>query len=172
MSRPTATEACPATKAGGTCRSPRSQRSQRCAPRARSTNAPWPHSDSIWRVRMTELLVRPSAPGQDGTILCVTPESAQWTYVGFEVLALATGLTATRECGQREVCIVVVNGTVEVSADALKASIGGRPDPWSGSPEAAYLPPGSNFTLRGEGEVALCWAPASQGARARVLPGD
>ena len=36
---------------------------------------------------MTELLVRCAAvPGPDGTILEVTPRSAGWAYVGFEVL--------------------------------------------------------------------------------------
>jgi 5-deoxy-glucuronate isomerase len=51
--------------------------------------------------------------------------------------------------------------------------IGGRPDPWSGPPDAAYFPPGSTFTVEGEAEVGLCFAPApSGGASARVLPGD
>jgi|SRR5947209_257569 len=37
---------------------------------------------------MSELLVQPSSPSADGTILTVTPESAGWPYVGFEVIAL------------------------------------------------------------------------------------
>ena len=51
--------------------------------------------------------------------------------------------------------------------------IGGRDDPWSGPPGAAYLPPGTDVDLEGSGEIALCWAPANGGAEARVLePGQ
>jgi 5-deoxy-glucuronate isomerase len=49
--------------------------------------------------------------------------------------------------------------------------LGGRPDPFSGLPDAAYLPPRTSYVLEGDGEVALCTAPARDGAAARVLPG-
>ena len=49
--------------------------------------------------------------------------------------------------------------------------LGGRPDPFSGMPDAAYLPPGTRYALEGDGEVGLCIAPARDGAAARVLPG-
>jgi 5-deoxy-glucuronate isomerase len=52
--------------------------------------------------------------------------------------------------------------------------LGGRPDPWSGRPDAAYLPPGTQVTIQAvaDAEVALCWAPAPNGGvAARVLPG-
>ena len=46
-------------------------------------------------------------------------------------------------------------------------------DPFEGRPDAAYLPPGTEFELSGDAEVALCTAPAPNGgAEARVLPGD
>src|SRR5581483_4619554 len=108
----------------------------------------------------------------DGTFLRVTPESAGWTYVGFEVLDLRPHLTAGRKTGQAEVCVVVISGSVEVLSQHGEFVLGGRPGPWAGPPDAAYLPPGSEFTLAGEGEIALCWAPAHRGgAKARVLPG-
>jgi 5-deoxy-glucuronate isomerase len=50
--------------------------------------------------------------------------------------------------------------------------LGGRPDPFSGLPDAAYLPPHTGVVLEGTGELALCTAPARSGAPARVLPGD
>jgi 5-deoxy-glucuronate isomerase len=116
---------------------------------------------------MTELLV----PAGGGPI---TPESAGWGYVGFEVLRLAPGESAERDTGDRECCVVVVEGRCDVrSAQGEWRDLGGRPDPWSGPPDAAYLPPGTAFTLTGGGEVALCFAPApGGGAPARVLPGD
>jgi 5-deoxy-glucuronate isomerase len=125
---------------------------------------------------MTELLVSgASTPDPDGTILSVTPESAGWNHVGFEVLALAGGGTAERVCGSRELCVVVIAGIVHIASEHGEwFDLGGRADPWDGMPNAAYLPPDSHVGLRaaeGGAEVALCWAPASSGAEPRVLPG-
>jgi 5-deoxy-glucuronate isomerase len=123
---------------------------------------------------MSELLVHSAgAPDPDGTVLSVTPDSAGWRYVGFEVLSLAAGGVARRDTGGRELCAVVIAGTVTVTSEHGRWSdLGGRTDPWSGMPDAAYLPAGTSVTLEGAGEVALCWAPApGGGAAARVLPG-
>ncbi len=127
---------------------------------------------------MSELLVSgASTPEPDGTILNVTPESAGWERIGFEVLALPPGGTAERVCGRRELCIVVISGVVHVASEHGEwFDLGGRPDPWAGPPDAAYLPPESHVDLRAadEGaEVALCWGPAHKGgAEPRVLPGS
>ena len=40
---------------------------------------------------MPNLLVKPSAPDKDGRVHAVTPASAGWTYVGFEVYRLDAG---------------------------------------------------------------------------------
>jgi 5-deoxy-glucuronate isomerase len=108
---------------------------------------------------MSDLLVR--SP--------VTPESAGWTYVGFEVIQPPhTGHT-----GDREMCLVVVQGVCDVrSTYGDWLGLGERATPFAGRPDAAYLPPGTDFDLRGSAEVALCSAPARSGADARVLPGD
>jgi 5-deoxy-glucuronate isomerase len=101
----------------------------------------------------------------------VTPASAGWTYVGFEVLAL-DGDVAERETGDRECCVVVVEGSCEVRSEHGEwRDLGGRASPFEGGPEAAYLPPGTQFELGGTGEVALCTAPATDGAEPRVLSG-
>jgi len=127
---------------------------------------------------MSELLVSgASTPEPDGTILSVTPESAGWERIGFEVLALAPGHTAERACGERELCLVVISGVVHVASEHGEwLDLGGRPDPWAALPDAAYLPPASHVGLRAgeEGaEVALCWGPAHKGgAEPRVLPGS
>jgi 5-deoxy-glucuronate isomerase len=123
------------------------------------------------------LLVRPAqVPAGDGAILRVTPESAGWGHVGFEVLALADGIRAVRETGDREACVVAVQGACHVrSPHGEWLNLGGRRDPWSGRPDAAYLPPGTHFEVQAAGddvEVALCFAPAPHGGAApRVLPG-
>jgi 5-deoxy-glucuronate isomerase len=109
---------------------------------------------------MSELLVR--SP--------VTPKSAGWTYVGFELVQPPH----SGETGDRELCLVVVQGTCTVfSQHGEWRDLGGRESPFAGRPDAAYLPPGTKFELTGNAEVALCTAPApNRGAEARVLPGD
>jgi 5-deoxy-glucuronate isomerase len=123
---------------------------------------------------MTDLIVH-AGSGDDGTLLSVTPESAGWRYVGFEVLSLRNGAVVERATGERELCAVIVQGTAAITSEHGEwRGLGGRPDPFSGLPDAAYLPPGTNLTLTGdECEIALCWAPApSGGASARVLHGE
>ena len=101
----------------------------------------------------------------------ITPASAGWSYVGFEALRLDGAVE--RETGDGELCLVVIAGTCSVRSDHGEwRGLGGRPDPFSGKPDAAYLPPGTRFVLEGEAEVGLCTAPARGGAPARVLPGD
>jgi 5-deoxy-glucuronate isomerase len=119
---------------------------------------------------MTDLLVHPAArPADDGTLLTITPQSAGWGHVGFEVLCLDAGRAARRGTEGNELCIVAVEGACVVRSEHGEWEIGGRADPWSGPPGAAYLPPGSDVEIEGAGEVALCWAPANGGAPARVL---
>jgi 5-deoxy-glucuronate isomerase len=118
---------------------------------------------------MSSLLVHPD---EDGNVV-VTPESAGWEHVGFEAVHLEYG-GIERDTGDRECCVVVVAGSCTVeSRHGLWPDLGGRGEPWGGPPDAAYLPPGTEFTLVGEAEVGLCFAPAPNGgAAARVLPGD
>ena len=117
---------------------------------------------------MSALLVRPQL---DGNVL-VTPESAGWKYVGFEVAHLHEA-RIERDSADRECCVVAIAGTCTIESPHGRWEIGGRPDPWAGAPDAAYLPPATEFTVEGDAEVGLCFAPApGGGAAARVLPGD
>jgi 5-deoxy-glucuronate isomerase len=122
---------------------------------------------------VSSLLVHPSG---DGALVSITPESAGWTYVGFEVLLLRPGQTVERETGERECCVVLVAGAGHVRSEhGVWSDLGARQDPFSGRPDAAYLPPGTSFAVEGAGggaEVALCTAPAGAGAEPRVLPGE
>ena len=98
----------------------------------------------------------------------VTPASAGWEYVGFEVVTVRPGESVECATGSDEHCVVIVTGTCSVGDFK---DLGGRSDPWSGLPDAAYLPPGTRYVLEGEAEVAICIAPARDGADARILPG-
>jgi len=108
---------------------------------------------------MSELLVRSA----------VTPESAGWSYVGFEVVSPPY----SGDTGDRELCLVMVQGTCTLrSPHGEWRALGARESPFSGRPDAAYLPPRTAFEVEGRGEIALCTAPAGEGAEARVLRGQ
>ena len=62
---------------------------------------------------MANLLVKPQ--GGNGRVAHVTPESAGWTYVGFDLHRLKPGETASGETGDREVCLVFVTGKGKVT---------------------------------------------------------
>jgi 5-deoxy-glucuronate isomerase len=71
---------------------------------------------------------------------------------------------------------VVVAGRCDVRSEHGDwGDLGGRPDPFSGLPDAAYLPPGTGFLVEAGddgAELGLCYAPAPEGAEPRVLPAD
>ena len=111
---------------------------------------------------MSRLLVR-------GPSVTVTPESAGWTYVGFEVCALRRGDVLERTRDGREVCVVVLSGVADVGQ---WRDVGSRRSVFDGTPDAAYLPPDGGVRVVGKSEaceVALCWAPAKKGAEPQLI---
>ena len=87
------------------------------------------------------LLVKAQREGS--TIARVTPESAGWRYVGFAAHRLSEGEALDVHEAAREVCIVVLSGTVTIEADGQRfSSIGTRSSVFEDtSPYALYLPP-------------------------------
>jgi 5-deoxy-glucuronate isomerase len=102
---------------------------------------------------------------RDGDLVEVTPSSAGWTYVGFSVHRLVDGTRREWGAPDRELCLVVLSGEVEVDAAGLHADrLGGRASVFDGPPEAAYVPAGGRCAVRccsPLAEVAVCWAPGS-----------
>ena len=49
-----------------------------------------------------DLLIRGGEPGRDGTLISVTPERANWRFVGFEAVRLAPGGSQTWRHLERE----------------------------------------------------------------------
>ncbi len=74
---------------------------------------------------MSHLKIRPA--GSHGLVTRVTPESAGWTYVGFELHRLRAGESVSAATGPREACLVFVTGKG-------KATAGGRR--WASSASA------------------------------------
>jgi 5-deoxy-glucuronate isomerase len=113
---------------------------------------------------MADLLVRPGSAGHDGAVLSITPESAGWTYVGFEVYRLRAGEARSVHRADREHCLVVLGGTVDVVAGSESwRRVGGRADPFDGLPHAVYAPAGVPLEIAAEqgAEVAIASAPGA-----------
>ena len=116
---------------------------------------------------MSDLVVSiQEQPDEDGSVVKVTPESAGWEYVGFEVLRLAEGRTVERRTDVEEVCLVVLSGYCTVTTDDDEwRGIGERDSVFEGRPYAVYLPPGTVYRIEAVTylEVAVASAPALRG---------
>jgi 5-deoxy-glucuronate isomerase len=124
----------------------------------------------------SKLLVRPGTRDPSGCILRITPESAGWKYVGFEVFELPPGNVLKPDTRGRELCIVFIGGSAEVDVDGKSLGVvGERRNPFEGKPFAVYVPPWADVSLRARTdlEVALCAAPAAGRFPPRVIrPSD
>jgi 5-deoxy-glucuronate isomerase len=112
---------------------------------------------------VSALRVSSHAPAADGTVLSITPESAGWTYTGFEVRRFSGRLAGSEE--RRETCLVLLSGSASLMGlgEAARASV------FDGPPTALYVPPRVEWWVEGEGEIALCTAPAEGKLEPRLL---
>ena len=123
----------------------------------------------------SKLLVRPKN-NASGLVHRVTPRSAGWTYVGFEVHDLKPGAILAKRCGDMEICIVIVSGKARVKTGAGKSAqdfglLGNRTTPFDGGPWAVYVSARSNYTIVADTacEIAICAAPGKGTLPARVI---
>ncbi len=124
---------------------------------------------------MSHLRIASSAPADDGVVVVVTPSSAGWDHVGFMVIRLAPERVHQGGDPARELCMVILTGTVDVVAgDQSFVGLGSRRSVFDGPPAALYLPAGWAYTVRAscEAEIAFCTAPGSVGRAARLILPD
>ncbi len=125
---------------------------------------------------MSSLLVKSHAPTEGSEVLKVTPQSANWKYVGFSVHQLQAGEKFESEEEARELCLVILRGKVDVTAgDHQFTDIGDRLTVFEEkSPYAVYIPENTAFSISAntEAEVALCTAPANSGHSVRLITPD
>lgn len=122
---------------------------------------------------MSHLLVKPSQPNDAGCIQRITPETAQWDYVGFEVFRLKQGEKLQQATEDQEVCAVLVAGKANASSkNESWNNLGEREGPFDRkAPYAVYLPPGDELQIEAltDVEIALCKAPAEGKYPARLI---
>ncbi|MBB3225991.1 5-deoxy-glucuronate isomerase [Luteibacter sp. Sphag1AF] len=109
-------------------------------------------------------------------IVTVTPESAHWTHVGFAASALKAAQSVDIALpADREGCLVILKGTVDVSVGSMTwSALGTRQSVFDDvAPDAVYAPPGSVFHLKAHdhAELALASAPATGRYPARLIEG-
>ncbi|MDV4170011.1 5-deoxy-glucuronate isomerase, partial [Rhodovulum sp. FJ3] len=63
---------------------------------------------------MGDLLKKPF--GRHGKVHAITPESAGWRYVGFDLIRLRAGEAWAEETGSNEVILVMVEGKARIEA--------------------------------------------------------
>jgi 5-deoxy-glucuronate isomerase len=121
---------------------------------------------------MPNLLVKAKKPGADGLALSVTPESAGWRYVGFQVYRRAAGETLDWKIGGRESCLVLLTGKASASIDGkAPVEIGGRKNVFEGPGWSIYLPADARCVLKAttDIEVGVCTAPGGARFPARII---
>ena len=121
---------------------------------------------------MGNLRIRPAAPS--GHVHHVTPESAGWTHVGFDLHKLPdAGDVAEGGLPGREACIVLISGRASVEVDGQTFLAGERMNPFEGPPHSVYVPAGARWRIVALTplEVAICTAPGTPGARPPRLIG-
>lgn len=107
---------------------------------------------------VSPLLVKSNKSGHD--IVTVTPASAGWTHVGFQAIRIATNGTRTVTTGCRELCLVVLTGTVDITVDGdVYESLGQRDSVFDAiGPASLYVPKGKTLVITGKKRQKLLCA--------------
>lgn len=125
---------------------------------------------------MSRLLVKPTTPDENGRVLQITPETAGWDYIGFEVFHLKAGQSLAQTTGDQEACLVLLSGKADVQAAGQRWSgIGQRMSIFEKTPPyAVYVPNDSDWLLDAstDVELAVCKAPGRGNHPARLIEPD
>lgn len=122
---------------------------------------------------MSKLVVPSNKPNHRGQVMEITPESAGWEYVGFEVYSLEQGEEWNISTEKNEVCVVFLSGMADVkTAECSWDNIGERMSIFEKIPPyAVYAPPRDQLTIKANTtlEFALCKAPGKGNYDARLI---
>lgn len=123
---------------------------------------------------MPDLLRKPF--GNRGKVHQITPESADWRYVGFSLYRLKAGDTVAEAMGDREVILVVVEGKALITGAGQNWGVlGERMDVFEKTPpHCLYLPNDTEWEAIAETDcvLAVCSAPGQGGHKARRIGPD
>ena len=121
------------------------------------------------------LLVKPDLSPGAARVHRITPESAGWRYVGFDVLDLHPQQNFENAVPDREQCLVLLSGRASVSVNEQSfGTIGARRTPFEGKPFAVYVPARAKATVTATTncELAVCSAPGAGRLPPRLIRPD
>ncbi|MBL4784987.1 MAG: 5-deoxy-glucuronate isomerase [Cohaesibacteraceae bacterium] len=123
---------------------------------------------------MSHLLRKPV--GAHGKVHEITPESANWKYVGFELHKLDEGDIVNQYTVDREIILVLVEGKAVFQVeDRHFGELGDRMNVFERKkPHCLYVPGNSNWSAKATTSctLAVCSAPAKGGHAARFIGPD
>jgi 5-deoxy-glucuronate isomerase len=102
---------------------------------------------------------------RDGWDLVVTPEAAGWGYAGLRVATIAARGHLELETGDNEAIVLPLAGAIAVESDGRTIELAGRPSPFAGPSDFAYVPRDSAPTLRSASGARVAVATARADAR-------
>ncbi|GIP03660.1 5-deoxy-glucuronate isomerase [Paenibacillus lautus] len=122
---------------------------------------------------MPNFIVPATTPDRDGCVLSITPQTAGWEYVGFQVFRLSEGQTLSRATGDQEAALVLLSGRADVKAAGESwDNIGKRMSVFEKTPPfTVYVPSQQQYEVKAltETELAVCLAPGQGNHRARLI---
>lgn len=124
---------------------------------------------------MSELLVKPNLGSSQ--LHKITPQSANWKYVGFAVHELQTGMCVESAGTSDEVCLVLLSGSAIIKTEHQDFGlIQSRQSSFDKTPpHAVYIPFKTSWSVCAETacELAVCTAPGITGEHpARLISPD
>ena len=112
-----------------------------------------------------KLLVLPTTNSHDrDLILSITPESAGWEFISFQVRRLGAGREWSFHSGENELAIILLSGAISVHSTRGNWHGLERTDVWTSAATALYLPRHTGFTIVAdrESEFAVTWVPTNE----------
>ena len=109
-----------------------------------------------------------------GQATVITPESAGWGHLGFEVRALEAGQEYRHVDHENESCVVVLAGSGSFAVGSESWAFEGRSSVFAGLPHALYVPPGTEHSLNARSaiEIGIGRAPARGDFGVRFIEPD
>lgn len=128
------------------------------------------------RSPLSPLLSAYQPPNTQGNTQTITPASAGWHYVGFEVYELQAGQSIRMPATNNEVCLVLVAGKASITTPTMAFEhIGDRMDPFERKkPYAVYIAPNEAYSVVADTilELAVCQAPGKGNHATRLIAPD
>lgn len=104
----------------------------------------------------------------------ITPGSADWKYLTFQLRTLDTGELLEGKSLDQELVLVFLSGSAAIGAGEQSWEFTGRDSPFTGLPHALYVPPRHAYRVEATTplEVAVAFAPAEGRYPARFITPD